>query len=376
MRVLYLQLTLGGSHIARIQALDRVSGIQCRGVALAKSERTRAYQLGPEDSQRIDTLVSGVYEDVPLAHRLAATLRYFHKASPCTLILDSPSDPVQFAAGRLVQSLGGKTVTRWVSTRLDHRRTRVKELFKRAFYRGWDGYLVTGQRALEYLASFGVPLEKAALCGNPVNASLFQSGGGSPSPPRRPTFLYVGRFLAVKNLEMLISAYRAYRDLGGQWGLVLVGFGEMESALRGSTRDLPDVEFTGHLEGEALAARYRSEGCLVLPSYSEPWGLVVNEAMHAAMPVVVSSVCGCVPELVREGTNGFAVAPHDVTAWISTLQRISALDSAALGALGAHSRSLVAQHSTSVWALRVANAIRRAWQGTPSVTWHGSTKVL
>ena len=44
---------------------------------------------------------------------------------------------------------------------------------------------------------------------------------------------------------------------------------------------------------------------LVLPSKSEPWGLVVNEAMVCGMPVVVSDTCGCVGDLVRDGANGF-----------------------------------------------------------------------
>jgi glycosyltransferase involved in cell wall biosynthesis len=43
----------------------------------------------------------------------------------------------------------------------------------------------------------------------------------------------------------------------------------------------------------------------VLPSTSEPWGLVVNEALSYGCPVVVSNVCGCVPELVIDNVTGF-----------------------------------------------------------------------
>jgi glycosyltransferase involved in cell wall biosynthesis len=48
---------------------------------------------------------------------------------------------------------------------------------------------------------------------------------------------------------------------------------------------------------------------LVLPSYSEPWGLVVNEAMACGMPVIVSEKCGCAPDLVQNGKNGISINP-------------------------------------------------------------------
>jgi glycosyltransferase involved in cell wall biosynthesis len=50
---------------------------------------------------------------------------------------------------------------------------------------------------------------------------------------------------------------------------------------------------------------------LVLPSYSEPWGLVVNEAMACGMPVIVSEKCGCAPDLVQNGKNGISINPYD-----------------------------------------------------------------
>jgi glycosyltransferase involved in cell wall biosynthesis len=50
----------------------------------------------------------------------------------------------------------------------------------------------------------------------------------------------------------------------------------------------------------------------VLPSEEEPWGLIVNEAMNAGLPVIVGKDAGCVRDLVRNGDNGFAVEPGNV----------------------------------------------------------------
>ncbi|MFY0104327.1 glycosyltransferase, partial [Acinetobacter baumannii] len=51
---------------------------------------------------------------------------------------------------------------------------------------------------------------------------------------------------------------------------------------------------------------------LILPSLREPWGLVVNEALAFGCPVVVSDLCGCVPELVLPRVSGVVFDPHDV----------------------------------------------------------------
>jgi glycosyltransferase involved in cell wall biosynthesis len=66
------------------------------------------------------------------------------------------------------------------------------------------------------------------------------------------------------------------------------------------------ISFLGSKSLEEISALYQSCTALVLPSHSEPWGLVVNEALSYGCPVVVSSACGCVPDLVREGLTGFA----------------------------------------------------------------------
>lgn len=50
---------------------------------------------------------------------------------------------------------------------------------------------------------------------------------------------------------------------------------------------------------------YYAGDILILPSYDEPWGLVVNEAMAAGLPVIVSNECGCSLDLVRDGENGY-----------------------------------------------------------------------
>jgi glycosyltransferase involved in cell wall biosynthesis len=64
---------------------------------------------------------------------------------------------------------------------------------------------------------------------------------------------------------------------------------------------------------------------LVLPSHSEPWGLVVNEALSYGCPVVASDHCGCVPELVKEGVTGFSFETGNVAALAKAMRAVMAL---------------------------------------------------
>jgi glycosyltransferase involved in cell wall biosynthesis len=58
----------------------------------------------------------------------------------------------------------------------------------------------------------------------------------------------------------------------------------------------------------------------VFPTYSDPWGLVVNEAMACSLPIVASQVAGCVPDLLQDGWNGFGVQPRDVEGIVRSMQ--------------------------------------------------------
>ena len=61
----------------------------------------------------------------------------------------------------------------------------------------------------------------------------------------------------------------------------------------------------------------------ILPSTSEPWGLVVNEAMAAGLPILVSKRCGCYPDLIKESINGFSFDPFDDTELFGLMKDIT-----------------------------------------------------
>lgn len=357
--VLYYQVTLGPAHLARIRALDRRPGLRCRGVQLASRERTRAFHVRESDSAAFETVLDGVYEDMARSALLRASCRHLVSTGASAIIIDSPADPTQFLLGRWARRHGILVFSRWAATVLDHPRHRWKEWLKGFVYRGWDGYLVTGQRGAEYLRSFGIGEDRIYLCGNPVDHKLIDRmiRTCAIEPKREPRFLFVGRFLRLKNLERFATAYLRYRALGGTWALDLVGFGESESEVRRILSNCPDVVFHGHLQFDELVPMYISAGAVVLPSYSENWGLVVNEAMHAGAPVLVSRAAGCYPELLEEGGNGLGLDWRSEESMASTLLSFEHLAVETRGRMSRRSREIIANHTVDSWADRVAEAV-------------------
>jgi glycosyltransferase involved in cell wall biosynthesis len=104
----------------------------------------------------------------------------------------------------------------------------------------------------------------------------------------------------------------------------MAGSGEREQELRAfcAAHSLDNVVFTGFINQSELPTLYGSSDIFVLPSEHEPWGLAVNEAMCAGLPIVVSREVGCVADLVQDGINGYTPAAGDINALVNALRHL------------------------------------------------------
>jgi glycosyltransferase involved in cell wall biosynthesis len=128
------------------------------------------------------------------------------------------------------------------------------------------------------------------------------------------------------------------------WDLVLLGDGTLKSDLDLMISDLglePSVHLPGFQQYDELPFYYGPAAAFVHASTTEQWGLVVNEAMASGLPVLVSSRCGCVHDLVREGVNGFTFDPLDTEQLAQLMLKISAAGFP-LSDFGAQSRHVIA----------------------------------
>lgn len=106
-------------------------------------------------------------------------------------------------------------------------------------------------------------------------------------------FVYVGRLSKEKNLEFLVETFNQLPELN----LHVIGFGPLEMKLKKLAK--PNISFLGAIKNSDLYDKLQNYHVLVLPSLVEPWGLVVEEAMNAGLPVIVSDKVGCAEEIVN-----------------------------------------------------------------------------
>jgi glycosyltransferase involved in cell wall biosynthesis len=155
----------------------------------------------------------------------------------------------------------------------------------------------------------------------------------------------------------LVSAYKQYREAGGSWHLVIVGDGPQREEIRALSENTgypSDIHFPGLKPTSHLPPYYAFASAFVLPSLREPWGLVVNEAMAASLPVIVSQRCGCAEDLVQEGTNGFTFDPAQPDALTQSMLKLSQLTLAERTEMGRKSYDTVSRFSPAAWASEVA----------------------
>lgn len=110
-------------------------------------------------------------------------------------------------------------------------------------------------------------------------------------------FLYVGRLSPEKNLKLLITAFNKTPDLH----LDIIGFGPLEEELKSIANK--NITFLGAVNNKDLAKYYQNADVFILPSKSEVWGLVVEEALNNGTPVIVSDKVGCHYDLVTANTG-------------------------------------------------------------------------
>jgi poly(glycerol-phosphate) alpha-glucosyltransferase len=139
-----------------------------------------------------------------------------------------------------------------------------------------------------------------------------------PLPPEETPLriLFCGQMIKRKGVDLLLEAFAEIIASGRPARLVLVGWeAELPAMLEGLPEAVREaIEFAGFQPPEALPGLFAQAHIFILPSRYDGWGVVVNQAVGAGLPVVVTEAVGASHDLVQDGDNGLVIAPGSAPA--------------------------------------------------------------
>lgn len=320
MRIATIWHTYGPYHLARVRALESAFG-RDSVLCLSHRERDRVtypfFNLNPANHQVISP---GVSERVPFTRACVRSFWILRGAAP-DLVLACGYERPETLGALIFSRMHGKKVFLMLNNQYDDRPRRFwVEFAKRVYLRLFDGFVYGGDTHRRYLRLLKVPPQREVTGYNCVDnqwiarEAAAQRASGIRLAPFARYFLCVARLVNKKNIPGVLEAYAAYRASpeirDNPWGIVLVGDGPLRAAMEAEVDRLGirgNVYFAGQVDDFSRVVNYHANAAaLILASHSdEQWGLVVNEAMEAGKPVLVSMQCGCASSLVNEGENGF-----------------------------------------------------------------------
>lgn len=181
-------------------------------------------------------------------------------------------------------------------------RTWWRELGKNVLLKAVDGAKVPGADGAALAGRYGLPQERTSVVTQSIDVAHYGRGRGMSATERQRrrdalgltgcVFLYVGRVWAGKGLDELFAAYRQLRAVRDDVSLLIVGDGVDYDRYFGRESAAPGVSFAGFVQPADLPEWYAICDALVFPTHGDPNGLVVEEALAAGLPVIVSDAAG------------------------------------------------------------------------------------
>lgn len=234
----------------------------------------------------------------------------------------------------------------------------VRDGMLRVAYKFVDGFLAIGSGNRKYYESLGIAPSRIFDVPYAVDNERFIQSAMLSADERDavrakygldqslPVVVYASKFIQRKHPDDLVEAFSVLQREGLSASLLLVGTGEMEIELRAKVKaaNLRNVVFAGFANQSELPRIFGASDVFVLPSENEPWGLIVNEAMCAGIPVIVSEEVGCVQDLVEDGVNGCRMRAGDVGSLVAAMRTILQ-DEVRRKLMGEHARERISQWS-------------------------------
>jgi glycosyltransferase involved in cell wall biosynthesis len=371
---------LGPYHIARLKACAEVVDL----LVIENRRVSSEYAWGPSDEapfRRITLDEDGRSGD-PAHQKLRGALE---ACGPDAVAVPGWASSLAFNVIRWCSENNVPLIMMADSQRSDLRRIFWKEAIKRRVLKFCHAALVGGWPHRDYIMHLGMADKSIFLGYDVVDNQYFSSRRNHirndsvarrrefDLPPRY--FLCSARFIPKKNLVALLHAFWLFREhykatdsSADEWRLVILGDGELRPEIEENINALnlnAHVILPGFRQIDELPAFYSLATAFILPSTTEQWGLVVNEAMASGLPVLVSERCGCAPDLVENGRNGFSFDPFDVTQMADRMLLLARMEAPEREAMGKASQEIIQRWSPETFAIGLERAVKAAMNAPP-----------
>ncbi len=197
----------------------------------------------------------------------------------------------------------------------------VKDLIKRFVYGGATKYFSSGKFASDYYRYYGAKdedivehnftsLNEEDMLSKPLTDKEKSKYKELLNISNKVTVLSIGQFIHRKGYDVLIDAWKKISDKAN---LIIVGGGDLRPQYEEYIKehDIKGITIVDFLPKEELFKYYLASDLFVLPTREDIWGLVVNEAMANALPVITTDNCVAGLQLIEDGVNGYIVKVED-----------------------------------------------------------------
>lgn len=339
---------------------------------LAETESRRNWHVPKEDIyfpyQVLWHLQAGKsYQNTPIFLNPGVIYRLWQQ-QPDVIIFGGWHHYTYWLALAYAQMMGARLLIWSESTLKDERSaSQLKDNLKRCIINKANGYIVPGKTQKDYLLYLGAKNENIWFAPNAVDSHFFSSetelcrqdreGWKQKLNLRGVIILFVGRLIDEKGVPELLAAFPQLRA-DKLVTLVMVGNGPQELQYQDycQQKQLKHVVFAGFHNQRTLVQYYAIADIFVFPTRTDPWGLVLNEAMAASLPIVCSSAAGAVDDLVEQGGNGFIFPVGDVTRLAEALQQLVD-DDDLRKRMGRRSRQIIQNYTPQIMAQGLRDAI-------------------
>jgi glycosyltransferase involved in cell wall biosynthesis len=205
----------------------------------------------------------------------------------------------------------------------------IRKSQRRALIRRASAFVASGSKAKEYLVNMGAPAEKIFIAINTVDTKFFASETkkirNADKTPGKKHLICFGYLVPRKNVSKLIEVIDELAKTRNDFIFDILGDGDERAKLEKIVAEKKldaVIKFHGFIQKNDLPKYLAASSCFLFQTDFDVWGLVVNEAMAAGVPVLSSVNAGATYDLIVNGENGFAVDYNDKN---DVVQKINSL---------------------------------------------------